>query len=195
VVLVAIAGALRQLLSSRGEAADRFVVSVPISSRREAGSDQLGNQVGAVPIAIPAAGDFASRLDAVAEATREAKGAPRGASSAILGPVFRLLARVGLFGWFVDRQALVNTFVTNLRGPDVRLTLAGAPIAEIVALTGATGNVTVSFAVLSYDGILSITVISDPDTCPDVDVLTDALAEQLDILIAPPRGRAEQAAR
>jgi diacylglycerol O-acyltransferase / wax synthase len=42
--------------------------------------------------------------------------------------------------------------------------------------------VTVSFAVLSYAGSLTITLIADPDTCPDLSDLRDALEEEVRVL-------------
>jgi diacylglycerol O-acyltransferase / wax synthase len=44
--------------------------------------------------------------------------------------------------------------------------------------------VTVSFAVLSYAGSLTITLIADPDTCPDLSDLRDALEEEVRVLTA-----------
>jgi len=44
------------------------------------------------------------------------------------------------------------------------------------------GNVTVAFAVLSYAGTLTVTVIADPDTCPDRTVLVQELQRELDAL-------------
>ncbi len=175
VVLTTVAAALRTLLASRGESVDRFVMSVPVSARRTARADHLGNAVGVVPVEIPASGTPTERLREVAAITRKAKGTASDASTAVLGPVFRVLAKVGLFHWFVDRQHLVHTFVTNLRGPDAELSIMGAPITEVVAAAVVTGNVSVAFAVLSYAGMLGITVIADPDACPDLDVLRDAL--------------------
>jgi len=182
VVLAAVAGALRTLLGSRGESIDRFVISVPVSARRRADADELGNQVGVMPVEIPATGDLHQRLRKIALTTREAKAKAGDASSALLGPAFRLLARLGVFGWIIGRQHLVNTFVTNLRGPETELAFAGSPVTDVVAVSVIAGNVSVAFAVLSYAGTLGITVIADPDACPDVDVLTSALQNELDAL-------------
>ena len=184
VVLTAVAAALHTLLLGRGESVDRFTVSVPVSARQHASATELGNQVGVIPVELPATGDIVERLDAIAGATRAAKQAPRAASTALLGPIFRLLARLRLFQWFIDRQRLVHTFVTNLRGPDTRLSFLDAPIVDVAAIAVVTGNVTVSFAVISYAGMLDITVIADPDACPDLLVLRDALHEELDRMIA-----------
>ncbi len=43
---------------------------------------------------------------------------------------------------------MINTLVTNLRGPTEILTFLGTPIAEAIPLSVMTGNVTVAFAVL-----------------------------------------------
>jgi len=179
VVLSAIAAALHRLLLLRGERVDQFVISVPFSARRQASASDLGNQSGVIPLRVSGVGDPVRRLESVAEATRAAKQAPPGASTALLGPFFRLLAAAGLNRWFIDRQRLIHTFVSNLRGPERRLSFLQCPITRIIPLSAATGNVTVSFAVLSYAGDLAITLISDPDTCPDLYELRDVLEEEL----------------
>ncbi len=189
VVLTAVAAALHDLLAARGEIVEQFVVSVPVSGRREASATDLGNQVGVVPIELPATGERYERLEAIASVTRAAKRTPRAASASLLGPVFRMLARLGIFHWFIDRQRLVNSFVTNLRGPDVRLTFLEAPIVDVLPLAVVTGNVTVSFAVLSYAGTLAITIIADPDAFPDLRVLTDAVEHRIDEMVQAPPGR------
>ncbi|TFC77138.1 DUF1298 domain-containing protein [Cryobacterium cheniae] len=179
VVLTAIGGALHRLLALRGEAVDRFIVSVPFSERRAATHGDLGNRSGVIPIRVPGVGAAASRLRFVAEGTRKAKRSSPGATTALLGPFFRVLAQLGLFQWFVDRQRLIHTFVSNLRGPEQRLSIFGCPVTAIVPLSTSTGNVTVSFTVLSYAGDLTITLIADPDACPDLATLQDLLAEEL----------------
>lgn len=184
VVLTAIGGALHRLLASRGEHEDRFIISVPFSERRGATAGELGNRSGVIPIRVPGAGDPARRLRFVAEGTLRAKRSAPGATTALLGPFFRVLARTGLFQWFVDRQRLIHTFVSNLRGPEQRLSIFGCPVTAIVPLSAATGNVTVSFAVLSYAGRLTITLIADPDACPDLAALRGLLAEELAALAA-----------
>ncbi len=182
VVLSAIAAALHRLLLARGERIDEFVISVPFSARRQASAGELGNKSGVIPVHVRGVGDPARRLESVAAATRAAKQAQRGASTAVLGPFFRLLAAAGLFRWFIDRQRLIHTFVSNLRGPESRLSFLGFPITSIIPLSAASGNVTVSFTVLSYAGSLTITLIADPGTCPDLSDLRDALEEEVRVL-------------
>jgi len=183
-VLSAVAGALRTVLRHRGEDADRFVFSVPVSSRRAASVTQLGNQVGVIPMDVPATGDAVSRLAAIARTSRHRKTATPGASAALLAPVLRALARLGVLRWYVSRQRLVTTFVTNLHGPETRLSFLGAPVAEVIPVGMTTGNVTVAFAVLSYAGTLVVTAVADPGTCPDLPVLAASLQAELDALTA-----------
>ena len=179
VILAAIAGALRALLESRDEELDLVTASVPVSARQAATGGQLGNQVGTMPVALPARGDLAARVTRIAAITRERKTAARGTSAAVLGPPFRLLAPTGLLRWFFNRQQLIHTFATNLRGPAEPLTFAGAPVRAVIPIPATTGNVTVTFGVLSYAGTLRITVVSDPSRVPDVAVLTAALRREL----------------
>jgi diacylglycerol O-acyltransferase / wax synthase len=107
----------------------------------------------------------------------------------VLRRAFRTLAWLGAFRWLVDRQRLVSTLVTNLRGPDVRLSFLTAPITDVIPVSPITGNVTVAFAVLSYAGMLVVTAIADPQHCPDLQVLVTQLQSELDSLTtdhAPP---------
>jgi diacylglycerol O-acyltransferase / wax synthase len=182
VVLAVVTGGLRELLLARGEQVDRFVVSIPISARRGATTHQLGNAVGVLPVDLPALGPYDDRLTAIARITRERKQSDgeRGASAAVVGPFFRVLARLGVLRRFIDHQHLINTLVTNLRGPDAQLSFAGAAVTEVIPISIVTGNVTVAFAVLSYAGSLTITVNSDADLCPDLALLVKLLQSALD---------------
>ena len=179
VIFAAIAGALRALLASRGEQLDLVTASVPVSARPAATGGQLGNQVGVMPVTLPTGGDLAARVTQIAAITRERKTAARGTSAAVLGLPFRLLAPTGLLRWFINRQRLIHTFATNLRGPAEPLTFAGAQVRALIPIPNTTGNVTVTFGALSYAGTLRITILSDPSRMPDVTVLTAALRQEL----------------
>lgn len=181
-LLTAIAGALGTLLASRGESLDRFVISVPFSDRRQTNTGALGNRSGVIPLVLPATGDPTARLEAIIRATRAAKLSPPAASNALLGPVFRILARTGLYSRFINNQRMVHSFVTNVRGPVQTVSIAGYPVTEMFPLGVAAGNITVSFAALSYAGSLVVTIASDPQTCPDVNLLADAVASEVHTL-------------
>ncbi|MGM0385121.1 MAG: wax ester/triacylglycerol synthase domain-containing protein [Actinomycetota bacterium] len=179
IALAAIVGAMAGTLESRGERPAELVVSVPISSRRGTTAGQLGNQTGVVPLTLPTTPDPVERLDRIAAISRARRGSAPGASAAPLGLAFRALGRLGLFQPFIDRQRLVNTFVTNVRGPTTAMTLGGRPVVALIPIAVNPGNVGVSFDILSYGGLLGITVVADPDVVPDQDRLTDLLAREL----------------
>jgi diacylglycerol O-acyltransferase / wax synthase len=182
VVLTAVTGALYALLRSRGETIDHIVLSVPVSARRAASVTQLGNQIGMRPLALPAGGEASDRLARIVGITHTHRGAPRAASAGLLAPTFRLLALLGVLKWFINRQHLLMTFVTNLRGPESRLSFLGTAIGDVIPVGTTTGNVTVAFAVLSYAGTLNVTVVADPDACPDYADLALELQRELESL-------------
>jgi diacylglycerol O-acyltransferase len=177
--VTAVTGALVRLLRRRGERVGELVVSVPVSQRGQAEAGAMGNASGVVPVRVPAVADPQQRLAAVADQQDRVRSTRGGGSAAVLTPVFRALAGVGLFQLFVEHQRLVHTFVTNVRGPAERLSLAGSAVTSVVPLALNPGNVTLSFDVLSYAGTLGITVVADPVRVPEADWFAGVLEEEL----------------
>ena len=46
-----------------------------------------------------------------------------------------------------------------------------------------TGNITVAFTVLSYAGMLTVTVIADPEQCLDYQAIGAAVQRELNMLV------------
>ena len=182
VVLTAVTGALQRLLLARDERLDEVVVSVLIAPS-VAGGTGPGNRAGVMPVRLPTSGHPERRLRTVAAVTRTRKQSTRGASAALLAPLFRALAALGLLRWFIDHQRMVTTFVTNLAGPREAVSLAGHPVVGMQPVSLTTGNVTVAFAVLSYAGALTMTVAADPDHVGDLDELVAALRAEFRHLV------------
>jgi len=178
-LLVAVSAALGRLLAARGESVGELVVSMPVSRRRETSVSDLGNDVAPVPVAIPITGALGERLDTVAERTRVAKANPKEPPTAMVGTVFRALAKVGLLARFLNRQHMVHTFLTNMKGPETALCFLGTEISEVVPIAMVAGNVAVSFAAMSYAGTISVAVLADPEVCPELDDLRRLVDEEL----------------
>jgi WS/DGAT/MGAT family acyltransferase len=193
VLLVATTGALGRLLQARGEDVRELVVSVPVSGRATGTPRDLGNEVGVMPVRVPLDGTPVERLHRVARSTRARRAGVRGSSSALIGPAFRLLVAVHLFRALIDRQRLVNTFLTNVRGPSTAGTLAGAPVLRAVPVTATAGNVSVAFAALSTAGTLTVSVIVDPDLVPEIRPLAVDLADELCALTTAATGPSRSA--
>ncbi|MEV4069867.1 wax ester/triacylglycerol synthase domain-containing protein [Nonomuraea fuscirosea] len=178
-LLAAVTGALHTLLAGRGESVPELVVSVPVSIRATTTSDRLGNRIGIMPVRLPAGGPLAQRLERTAAATRRGKAVTSGASTGLVTSLNRILAGAGLLRRLLDRQRLIHTVCTNLRGPREPLTLNGATVTAMIPISLTRGNVSVVFSALSYAGTLTITVTADAGRTPDLPVLLTALHGQL----------------
>jgi diacylglycerol O-acyltransferase / wax synthase len=187
-VLVAVAGALQRLLRSRGERVDSLVVTVPVSGRAAGDESELGNMVSPLLVPVPVHGPVGERLAEVGRRVRMHKAAATAPPPiALLGWLFRPLAALGGYHWYMRHQRRFHTLVSHVRGPDEPLSFGGVPIAQAVPVgLGEGGNTTVYVEVLTYRGTLTVVVVVDPDRVPDLDVLTDALRTELDLVVGAP---------
>jgi WS/DGAT/MGAT family acyltransferase len=181
VLLMASSQALGSVLTARGERLPEVVISVPVSARTQATTEQLGNQVGVMPVRVPLGVPATEALAEVARTTAARRATEPGSSAALVAPAFRTLAALGLFRPMIDRQRVVNSFLTNMRGPDRPIALGGAVVRLIAPVTLAAGNVSIAFAALSYAGTLAVTVITDPDITPELDLLAVSLERGLSL--------------
>jgi WS/DGAT/MGAT family acyltransferase len=184
-VLVAVTAAMRDLLASRGEAVGPIAVGVPVSRRRATTAARLGNHVAPILVPAPVTGDILQRLERVAATVRTGRAAATGPPPVGLATAMRLAARLGLLRRYMAHQRRMHTMVSSIHGPDEQVSIGGAAVLSIVPLVSAeTGNVTVSFDVLSYAGTLTITAVADPDAVPDLPDLIAALRSELAALTA-----------
>lgn len=189
-VLVVVAGALRRILEGRGESADTLVMTVPVSGRPPAGGPDLGNMVSPMLVRVPVTGALPNRLRQVAAQVRAEKAAAAGPPPiALLGWLFRPLAALGGYRWYLNHQHRFHTLVTHVRGPAAPITFAGARVTSAIPVSlGPGGNIPIYFEVLSYAGTLTLTATADPDHFPELNSLTDALHAEFDLLVRQPTG-------
>ncbi len=182
VVLAAVAGGLRQLLTARGEDVQGLVQRAMVTVSRHEGQpgQARGNKPGWMMVPLPLGEpDPVRRLEliAVETAARKHKARPEAGSG-----IFRFVA--GQRAWYrrFPRQRSVNLVVTNVPGPPVPLYLAGARLLELFPVMPVMGNVTLVVAVLSYAGQLNLTAVGDRDGCPDLEVFAQGVRAALDDL-------------
>lgn len=172
VLLCVVVGGVADLLAARGErvAGLELKASVPATLRSADSARQLGNAAGAIVVGLPAGErDPIRRLEAVAASSRAAKAEQRRAAAQ---GVFALLGAWSLLiRWLVERQRMVNFFVSNVPGPPVPLYLLGARLEDVMPVIGLAGNMTLMFAALSYCGRLSLVINADRAAYRDLDVL------------------------
>jgi hypothetical protein len=105
----------------------------------------------------------------------------------VLGWLFRPLAALGGYRWYMNHQHRFHTLVSHVRGPTEPVTFGGLLITSAIPVgVGPGGNIPVYFEVLSYAGTLTISAITDPDQFPGRPRLTDALRSELDQITRHP---------
>lgn len=175
VVLSVIAGGLREVLVSRGEQIEDVSIraSMAVALRPRDQPALVGNHSGTMIVPLPVCeADPRARLELIQASTARAKHSQRGAVPEFF---MVLLALSGLTRFFIRRQHLVNVLVTNLAGPQMPLYVVGARLLDAFAITPVAGNVTASFAALSYDGHLDLSVCVDAACWKDLGILVDGM--------------------
>ena len=175
VILNLVAGGLREVLIARGERVEGISLraSMAVLMPTAEADSVVGNHAGTMIVPLPVGeGNPDIRLAAIAASTMRAKRKQRAAVSQVFTVA---MAVSGLTRFFIRRQHLVNVLETNLSGPPFPLFIAGARLRDAYAITPVAGNVTASFAALSYNGRLDLSVHVDADAWPDLDILMRAM--------------------
>jgi len=173
-LLVAVAAGATAALRGRGHPVPAVLpASVPVAL---SGRGSSGNAVGVmvVPL-VTETGDARALLEEVASVTRTAKEQARAQGT------FELTrSRWGsrLFARLARRQRFIALFVTNVRGPECRLRVGGAPLIRAWPVAPIQGNVRFGVAAMSYAGRFEVAVHVDADAV-DVVAAGRALADEL----------------
>ncbi len=190
VVLAAVSGGYRSLLSSRGDDADDAVVRslVPVSTRHDNARGIPDNRVSALLYELPVQiADPVERLGLVhdqmtrlktshiAEAGEVVTSIGNLAPPMAVGPVTKVIVRsMQRFG-----QRSLNTVTTNVPGPQFPLYCLGHEMREYRPFVPISHGLRVGTAILSYNGRLFFGVTGDDETMPDVGVLAASAAAQI----------------
>ena len=193
VVMTISAGALRGWLLEHGELPDRALTAVVPVALRGSGTHGFGNQLSAVVVPIPTdVDDPAARLGVAHRAMLSAlrdlgTTAPDALTDTVrMVPAPFLLRTVQLLtrlNTWAPLTPAMNVNISNVRGPQHTLYLAGAKVVSLVPLAGITDGLGLNLTVLSYDGRLSIGVVADRDQVPDVQQIADRMGDELGLLV------------
>ena len=120
--------ALHKYLLARGESVEPIAVAVPVSGRRRGGRREA--LVAPMLVEVSTSGGVPERIAQVEAAVRAHKKAATGPPPiAILGGMFRLLARLGVYRFYMNHQHRLHTLVSHVRGPAEPMTLGGHQVA------------------------------------------------------------------
>ncbi len=192
VILACVSGGLRRLLNARGEVAEGSMVAmVPVSTRAEGESEDLGNQISGMLVSLASdVDDPVARLDAISESTRVAKEQEKLHGGRLLGDlaqialpalasrVARAMAGTRLFD---KMRPPFNVTVSSVRVPDVPLFLAGSRVAATYPVGPMAEGIGLNVTAFSYLGRVYFGLLACRRLLPELDEVAlhvdDALGE------------------
>ena len=91
----------------------------------------------------------------------------------------------GVGGPLVDHLcSRATVVVTNVKGPQEPLYLAGAPLEEFMFWIPRFGGIGLGVGIVSYNGQVRVGIISDRDVVPDPEAVGTAFQQEFDALLA-----------
>lgn len=186
IVLAAVAGALRRYLRDRGAGVDELTGIIPFNLRPplEPLPRNLGNRFGLVYLRLPIGiGDRRRRLHEIHARMTAIKASPEGAVSyGMLDAIGRTPANVEerLIDLF---SAKGSSVITNVPGPQQRVSLAGTDVAGVLAWAPASGGVSMTISIFSYAGQITVGLLADATLIPDPERIAAALESEIDALL------------
>jgi WS/DGAT/MGAT family acyltransferase len=192
VVVSAVAGALGRHLREGGAELDQVHALVPFNLRPldEPLPRELGNRFGLVLLALPVGvPDPVARLVAVKQSMAAIK---RGNEGPIAYGILRLMGRTPpvlerrLIDYFSAKGSMV---LTNVPGPQRRLSLAGTPLRGVLVWAPCSGSVAMSVSVFSYDRKVTVGFLADAGLVPEPQALADGFRSEVLALARAARSR------
>jgi diacylglycerol O-acyltransferase len=192
VMLAATAGALRRYLQRSSGMVDGLTLhaGLSVSGRAPGAEPGLGNQVGALLVALPVGlADPLERLAKVKQCMDELKGSPDA------GLVAGLLTGLGMAPpeiqeIIVERYCSQDTaMIANVPGPSEQVCLVGAPLETLLFWIPAFGRVGLCLSICSYAGQVRLGVATDEGLVPDPEVIAADFCSEFDALLALARQR------
>ncbi len=182
VVLGAVAGALRHYLQGRDETLADIQAMVPFNLRPLDAPlpRDLGNRFGLVFLPLPVTISGAhERLRETHNRMEDIKNSREGAVT------YGLLSVTGMTPEPIERRVVdmftskVTAVMTNVPGPRVPVSIAGAPISTILVWAPTSGHVGMSVAILSYCDDVAVGLVVDAALIPDPDVIIDDIEREV----------------
>ncbi|HSJ17991.1 MAG TPA: wax ester/triacylglycerol synthase family O-acyltransferase [Solirubrobacterales bacterium] len=187
VLIAAVTGALHTYLAARDSLVDELHAFVPFNLRP---LDQplprhLGNRFGLVRLAIPVGTeDPYERLEQVRRGMTEIKHSPEGAVS------YGMLGAIGATPAAIEQRLLElfsaagSVVMTNVPGPREPVYLAGTPVRGVLVWAPTSGSVSMSVSIFSYNGEVTVGVMSDRGLVPDPGEIVAAFGREVEAMLA-----------
>lgn len=194
VLLSICAGALRRYLKEKGKLPEKSLVAmVPISTRTKE-QENLDNQLSAMLVQIATnVEDPIERLQTIQENTNRGKtyqgamGAKTLANMAESIPFGIANQAARLYSKFKISEMhrpVFNVAITNVPGPKIPLYINGHKMLTVMGSAPIIDGMGLIITILSYDGHVTISPISDMNSMPDLDVFTKYILDSANELEA-----------
>lgn len=189
------AGALRRYLKEKGKLPEKSLVAlVPVSIRSNGDTQPSDNQISAMLVQIAThIEDPIERLEAIHDNTLKSKtyqgalGANTLASMAEIIPFGIANQAAHLYSRYKISELhnpVFNVAITNVPGPKIPLYLAGHKMVTVMGAAPIIDGMGLMITILSYDGHVTISPVSDANSMPDLDDFTRYIWEEANLLEA-----------
>ena len=187
VLLAVCAGAMRELMRSRGEEPTPLKTMVPASVRRPDQAGELGNEVSAVFVELPCDEPVpAWRLRRVHRlmGARKQEGDHHAVAEALDGLVYvpRPIRRVGA-KLAAASPSIFNLTISNIPGPSMPLYMLGCPLEAAYPVVPIPERHGLSIGMTTIEGHACFGVYVDPGVVPDADRLDESLHRAIEELL------------
>jgi len=186
VFLATVGGALNKYLGSKGELPDRTMTAqVPMTLRGEDKGSEQGNQIGMAVMPIHSEiADPLARMAAIGTGAEKAKALVSAVGKDLTKHVYDLLPALAseLFTTKVMLPTM-NVVVSNVRGPDQPMYLAGARMVAFAPVSIAINGIGLNVTGFSYAGTLWVCSVACRDMMPDPGFFADCLREAFSELV------------
>ena len=198
IFMAATGGAIRKYLERKGELPARTLnAMVPMSTRGTDKEMDSGNQIGMAPMALRTdIADPVERVLAIRRGTSKTKAATSALGKDLVARLVHVipavaaeqLVRLGIV-------AMCNVTVSNVRGPDVPLYMAGAQLELFLAVSIAFDGIGLNVTGFSYNGTLWVCFVACRDMLPDPEEFCDCLKESFADLLAAANARGRRSVK
>jgi len=178
IFLATVGGALNKYLGAKGELPDRTMTAqVPMTLRGAEKGEDVGNQIGMAVMPIHSEiADPLERLAAIGAGAVRAKALVSVVGKDLTKHVYDLLPAAAS-ELFTTRVMLptMNVVVSNVRGPDFPMYLAGARMVAFAPVSIAINGLGLNVTSFSYAGTMWVCAVSCRDMMPDPQFFADCL--------------------
>ncbi|HMN70866.1 MAG TPA: wax ester/triacylglycerol synthase family O-acyltransferase [Rhodoblastus sp.] len=173
-LLACVAGALRGYLEDKGDETQSVEVRAlaPINLRPPRAEHELGNRFGILAVELPIGmADPLERLDEIRRRMLKLKNSYEPPVTLGLFAALGLAPKImqdQLFDLLISRASAV---MTNVPGPQKEITIAGAPVTQVMFWVPQSGDIGMGVSILSYAGNVQFGLITDAALTPDPEAI------------------------